>query len=76
MKYTLSKITKVTPKPFKGDDGEEIYYAWIKAEFDDGTTREYGTKRDDYVVGESDEEIELEKSERADGKGFRFKEII
>jgi len=84
MKYTINKITRVNPKPFKGDDGSEIYYAWITAETSDGLTLEFGTKRDDYTLEDSGIEVELQKTEKfkknAEGQqvpdGFRYKEII
>lgn len=80
MKYKFSKITKITPKPFKGTEGDEINYFWIKAETTDGEMIEYGTKRDDYAMDDVDFEVELEKMARYDSegkqKGFRFKEIV
>lgn len=80
MKYNIARILRINPKPFKGDDGEEIYYAWIKAETADGITLEYGTKREDYAMDDADFEVEIETSTKygKDGKpnGVKHKEVL
>jgi len=80
MKITFARVIKITPKPFPGDDGEEIYYCWIKAETVDGVTMEFGTKRDDYSLEDKDFEIEIESSTKYDkaGKpnGLKHKEVL
>lgn len=57
---------------FQGDEGEKINYYYTKAmRVSDGVTLEFGGKLQ-FKKGEK-KNLEIEKSERADGKGFRYK---
>jgi len=66
------KILRVNAKPFSGQGGEEVAYYWTKAEMEDGTKIEFGTKNDyTDIIGET-EEIEVEKQVFSNGKkGFK-----
>lgn len=69
-------ITKKTLKPFKGQEGKEIPYAWYKGVRQrDGVTVEFGSKNTEHAVGDFVENISLEKSELSGGR-FRYKEVV
>jgi len=75
------KIKGVKDGSFKGDDGQDIAYTWVKAETEDGLTIEFGSKRSvsDFTVGETDN-VEIEKTEKynSEGKmvGYKYKEVL
>lgn len=61
-------IKSVKPKPFKSTvGGEEIPYFWYRAEREDGTTIEFGSKNGQYEIGKL-ETVPLEKREGLDGR--------
>jgi len=66
-------ITRVKDGSFEGTDGAKVAYFWIKGETEDGLTIEFGTKDGDREVGDTIEDLQLEKTEGA--RGFRYKEI-
>lgn len=70
------KIVKVKNGDFEGDGGELIEYRWVKAErLSDGVTIEFGTRRTDHVEG-TEVDLDIEKTEKPNGKGFKYKEIV
>jgi len=59
------KITGKKLKPFMGDEGEAIDYYWYVAErLDNQTTIKFGSMYPNKEIGESIQQIDLEKSER------------
>jgi len=70
----IVKILSKREKPFKGDDGKMIPWYWYKAErTSDALALEIGSSQS---YEESDEEeMELQKVERQDGK-FWYKELV
>lgn len=72
------QIVKKTLKPFKGDKGEMIPYAFYKAKREsDGVTIEFGSKVTTHEVGDN-LELLLEKNEALRGGKvvFRYKEVV
>jgi len=60
-------ITKVTPRPFVGSDGEKRDYYWYRAvRIEDGVTIDFGSQQV-YEVGDN-VDIHLVKYEKKDGK--------
>jgi len=74
------EITEKKVKPFIGDEGEEIDYAWYKALREaDGVSIKFGSLDTSHDVGDKHLELNIEKTERLDKKGnttFIYKEII
>jgi hypothetical protein len=71
-KYLILRDSK--DGSFQGEEGEKVPYFWTKAKrLSNGVSLEFGGK----ISHKKNEELELdlEKTERADGKGFRYKEI-
>lgn len=69
-------ITKVKARPFDGDDGEKIPYFWTKAtRKSDGVTIEFGGRVDHTEDLDKELDLDIEKTERANGK-FGYKEIL
>jgi len=67
------KITKVTERPFVGNEGKEISYYWYKGLREgDGVTINFGSKNEFSLNDEVD--LDLEKTELANGK-FQYKEV-
>jgi len=66
------KIKKVTEKPFRGDDGEDISYFWYRAlRLSDNTTIQFGSTFGGLKEGET-YDLEIEKYERVGGRlGYR-----
>jgi len=69
------KIVRVKNGDFEGDGGETIVYRWVKAERADGVTIEFGTRRTSHVAG-AEVDVDIEKTEKPGGKGFKYKEIL
>lgn len=71
-KYLILRDSK--DGSFQGEEGEKVIYFWTKARrISDAVTIEFGGKLP-HKKGE-ELELDLEKTERENGKGFRYKEI-
>jgi len=70
------KILKVKVGDFEGDGGELITYRWVKAmRLADEVTIEFGTRKTTHVEG-SEVDLDIEKTEKPGGKGFKYRENL
>jgi len=75
------KITGKKMKPFMGDEGDQIDYYWYSAErLDNQATIKFGSMDPNKEIGETIQQLKLEKTERVSRKGtgtiFVYKEIL
>lgn len=66
------KIVKKEPKPFTGDDGEDLAWFWYRAEKDNGFLVRFGSNQD-HEIGQT-VEIHLSEEISANNKKW-LKEI-
>jgi len=68
----IVKILSVKGGDFKGQDGSNVNYYWVKAEMQDGTKIEFGTKNDYSDVIDEQLDLNIEKTMFSNGKkGFK-----